>query len=188
MSISQKPLRSELGFSSPGFIVDTYGNINITGDFKKNGVPIGFSGTTLASSIIYSSLTTLGTLSSLIVDTTPPLEGFAGVITMLGSGIDSTINNVVIGDDTPSVGKFTNLSSTVSLTVIDGTVTMTPFNTGVIDNITIGGSTPRPGTFTNVSITTTPSNSSHATTKSYVDTANAALKLNATALAIALGS
>jgi hypothetical protein len=65
---------------------------------------------------------------------------------------------------------------------------LSPSLSGNIDNISIGSTTPKDGKFTSVTLTTTPSNASDATTKSYVDTANAALKINATALAIALGS
>ena len=195
MSISQKPLRSELGFSSPGFIVDTYGNINITGDFKKNGVPIGFSGTTLASSIIYSSLTTLGTLSELTVDTsTSTTEGgglisISGRILISGSGASSSINNVVIGNVTPQNGTFESLTINNTLSFSNSALlNLSPFIQGNIDNMRIGISNPADAKFTNITITLSPTNSSHATTKEYVDTANTALKINATALAIALGS
>lgn len=171
MSISQKPLRSDSGFSSPGFVVDTSGNINITGIFKVNGVPV-LGGSALPSTIVTSNLTTLGTLVALTVD---------GVISVTGNGASSTINNVVIGNDTPLAATFTTLTVTDNLTI-------NPTTIGAIDNVNIGNNIQGTGKFTAVTITQPPSLATDATTKSYVDNTTTALKLNATALAIALGS
>ena len=68
MSVNQLPLKSEYGFISPGFSVDTNGNVNITGQFQVNGAAITASTTTLPSNIVFSSLTQTGTLTALTVN------------------------------------------------------------------------------------------------------------------------
>jgi hypothetical protein len=178
MSISQKPLRSESGFASPGFIADTYGNINITGDFKVNGVPV-LGGTTLPSTIVSSNLTSVGTLLALTVN---------GVLAITGNGATSSINNTLIGNVTPLAGTFTTLDVTTLLNVETGSISINPETTGSLDNVIIGNTTPVTSKFTTVTITQAPLTATDATTKNYVDSADAALKKQATTLAIALGS
>jgi hypothetical protein len=204
MSISQKSLRSESGFESPGFKVDTYGNVNIAGAFKINGVSISSSSGTLSSMYVYSSLTRVGTLSQLTVNGPTVLSG--GTLTVSSTGIISitsgttgSLNNVIIGNNTAAAGTFTNLTanistitsltaptlSTTSLTATNltntGTLNINPTTLGAINHVNIGYNTPGTGKFTKLTLTTDPSNTTDATTKKYVDT-------RATAMAIALGS
>jgi hypothetical protein len=204
MSISQKPLRSEMGFSSPGFEVDTYGNVNISGSFKINGSSISSSSGTLPSMYVYSSLTRVGTLSELTVHgNTEFTNGTLTVSTtgtvLITSGTTGSLNNVAIGNNVASTGEFTTLAADVgnittftalSLTTTTasvnnltntGTLSVNPTVTGSIDHVNIGYTTPGTGKFTTLTITTTPYNNTDATTKKYVDT-------RISAMAIALGS
>lgn len=209
MSISQKSLRSESGFESPGFKVDTFGNVNIAGAFKINGVSISSSSGTLSSMYVYSSLTRVGTLSQLTVNGPTVLSG--GTLTVSSTGIISitsgttgSLNNIIIGNNTAAAGTFTNLTANISTitsltapTLVTtslnatnlnatnltntGTLNINPTTVGAINRVNIGYTTPGTGKFTNLTITTAPSNTTDATTKTYVDT-------RATAMAIALGS
>lgn len=183
MSISQKPLRSESGFASPGFIVDTYGNINITGDFKVNGVPV-LGGTALPSTIVSSNLTSVGTLASLTVNGNTVLSNGSVTINStsavtITSNTVGSINNIAIGNTTPSTGAFTILSAVDFSNT--GTVNISPTTLGSIDNVNIGYTTPGTGKFTSITITTPPINNTDATQKKYVDT-------RSIAMSIALGS
>jgi len=73
------PLSSATGFSSPGFAVDSTGNISMNGNLVltagniTNGSTILLTPTTLGSGITGSSLTSLGTLNSLTVNN--PISG-----------------------------------------------------------------------------------------------------------------
>lgn len=209
MSISQKPLRSDSGFSSPGFNVDTLGNVNITGAFKINGVSISTSSGTLPSMYLYSSLIRVGTLSQLEVEGNTSITNGTLTVSSTGavsitSGTTGSLNNIAIGNTTASTGAFTDLTADTSTilaltattttstnitatntTAVNlsntGTLSINPATTGAINNVNIGYSTPGTGKFTTLTITTTPSNTTDATTKKYVDT-------RISAMAIALGS
>lgn len=204
MSIAQKPLRSEMGFSSPGFEVDTYGNVNISGSFKINGSSISSSSGTLPSMYVYSSLTRVGTLSELTVHGNTEFTNGTITVSTTGtvsitSGTTGSLNNVAIGNNVASTGEFTTLTADVgnitsftalSLTTTTasvnnltntGTLSVNPTITGSIDHVNIGYTTPGTGKFTTLTITTTPYNNTDATTKKYVDT-------RISAMAIALGS
>jgi hypothetical protein len=204
MSISQKPLRSESGFASPGFIADTYGNINITGDFKVNGVNL-VGGANLPSTTVNSNLTSVGTLVALTV---------TGMLAITGNGVTSSINNTLIGNVTPLAGTFTTLNvttlnvaqinntlignvtplagtfTTLNVTTLlnieTGSISIKPVTVGSLDNVIIGGTTPLASTFTKVTITQTPATATDATTKNYVDNANATLKKQAAEHALIL--
>lgn len=200
-----QPLRSELGFVSPGFTVDLSGNVDITGEFKINGESIALSITdTLPSTYVYSSLTQLGTLTALTVSGNTSFTNGTLTVSSAGavsitSGTTGSLNNVAIGNNTASTGAFTNLTADTStilsltattttatnITAVNlsntGTLNINPATAGAINNVNIGYSTPGTGKFTTLTITTTPSNTTDATTKKYVDT-------RSLAMAIALGS
>ena len=143
MGVIQKQLTSTSGFRSPGFSVDGSGNFSVTtldatGALKINGSDV-LSTTTLASSVVNSSLTSVGILTGLNVDTssdvnilsdtlinlTAPLIEInsnsltitpSGAIT-LTSGTVGTLDNISIGTDTPATGTFTTLTATTDLYV-----------------------------------------------------------------------
>lgn len=204
MSITQKPLRSESGFSSPGFTVDTSGNVNITGAFKINGASISSSSGTLPSMYVYSSLTRVGTLSQLEIEGNTSITN--GTLTVLStgtvsitSGTTGSLNNIAIGNNIAATGAFTDLTADTStilaltasttiatnITAVNltntGTLNISPTTIGSINRVNIGSTTPGTGKFTTLTITSTPSNNTDATTKKYVDT-------RISAMAIALGS
>lgn len=219
MSISQKFLRSETGFESPGFVVDTGGNISFIGSLKSNGVAL-LTPTSLASGIVNSSLTTVGTLTGLTVQGNADIS--AGSVTIdangtlsISSTLTGSIDNVDIGQSIAGAATFTNLTVTgtvafsqtfltpepISIGTIDNyniglttrgsgaftaltantQVILSPNTLGSIDNIQIGQTIASTARFTTASITTLPIDSTHVTTKQYVDN-------KISAFAIALGS
>jgi hypothetical protein len=219
MTISQKYLRSETGFESPGFVVDTGGNINFVGSLRSNGQTL-LTPTSLASGIANSSLTSVGTLIGLTVQGNTSISGGTvsinsnGALT-ISSTLPGSINNVNIGSVTPGTATFTDVTVTGTLNITDTFLKPAPVTTGTIDNyniglttrgsgaftalsanlsvtlaptvlgsinnVTIGQATASTGRFTNVTVTNTPTNSTHVTTKQYVDN-------KISAFAIALGS
>lgn len=204
MSITQKPLRSESGFSSPGFTVDTSGNVNITGAFKINGTSISSSSGTLPSMYVYSSLTRVGTLSQLEIEGNTSISNGTLTVSSTGtvsitSGTTGSLNNIAIGNNIAATGAFTDLTADTStilaltasttiatnITAVNltntGTLNISPTTIGSINRVNIGSTTPGTGKFTTLTITSTPSNNTDATTKKYVDT-------RISAMAIALGS
>lgn len=210
MSISQKSLRSESGFSSPGFMVDTSGNVNITGLFKINNIAIA-GGTSLPSTTILSSLTRVGTLTQLSVHGNTTLSNGTVAISSTGtvtinSSITGSMNNIAIGNLTPTTGAFTSLTANTitantitnlnNLTINPNSLTINPTVSGTMNNVNIGNIDPGTGSFTTLTITTSPTNNTDATTKIYVDTlvntSNTAIQTyvdtKSVALAIALGS
>ncbi len=167
MPTSQKFLRSETGFESPGFTVDSAGNINFVGSLKSNGVTL-LTPTALSSSVLNSSLTSVGTLSSLSVNGAVSITGnsavtvnTAGTVT-ISSGEIGTINNVNIGTTTPGTATFTSLVVTESVVFPNNQFLIpNPEVTGSINNYNIGNLIRGTGAFTtlaaNTGLTLTPS-------------------------------
>jgi hypothetical protein len=111
-SVAYVPLSSEYGFESPGFSVDTSGNItvanlNATQSLTLNGIdfltqtPSGFA-------------STLGTLT--ITSALTVTNGLVHISATNGS----TIDNVDIGSTTPGAGSFTSLSVSELPTTLSG--------------------------------------------------------------------
>jgi hypothetical protein len=100
MAVIYKQLASRYGFTSPGFAVDSTGNIDIAGDLTYNGEPV----------------ITNGTVSSEIGDL------IAHQIVDINATPTGSINNVVIGATTARAGTFTTVAAT---TVTATTVTAT---------------------------------------------------------------
>jgi hypothetical protein len=92
MAVVYKQLASRYGFLSPGFTVDSTGNIDIAGDLTYNGAPVITSGAVNQGSgdLIASQIVT--------INATPT----------------GSINNVVIGATTARAGTFTTLSATTA--------------------------------------------------------------------------
>ena len=164
MTISQKYLRSETGFESPGFVVDTSGNINFVGSLRSNGQTL-LTPTSIASGIINSNLTTVGTLTGLTVQGTTSIS--SGIVTIsstgalsISSALRGNINNVNIGTTTPGTGTFTNLTVTGTLSTTEIFLKPAPVTIGTIDNYNIGLTTRGSGAFTalsaNLSVTLAP--------------------------------
>lgn len=155
MTISQKYLRSETGFESPGFVVDTGGNINFVGSLRSNGQTL-LTPTSLASGIVNSSLTSVGTLVGLSVQGNTNIS--SGTVTINSNGalsissvLPGSINNVNIGSVTPGSATFTDLTVTGTITLTETFLTPSPSTIGTIDNYNIGLTTRGSGAFTALS-------------------------------------
>ncbi len=145
MSNVTKLFRSQSGFTSPYFVVDSIGNmivssLVVTGNrveisagcyISYNGVPL-LTNTSLSSSIVNIP----GTLTSLTVGGSTTLTGnltATGGIVSIASSSTGTLDNVSIGSITPNAAAFTTLATTGNAT-FGGTSNVTFNNTG---NVTI---------------------------------------------------
>jgi hypothetical protein len=180
MTVTYSKFQTGDGFKSPSLDIDALGNISATSldvlSLKIDGevlFGIGAPGaveggpvTSLAPSIVSSSLTSVGTLTGLTVQGNTTISNGLVQINSLSTG---TINNIDIGETTPGNGTF------VSLTATTGTITTLNSTTATLG--TASATTVTSGT---VVLNNAPTALNHATTKSYVDT-------QITALSIALG-
>jgi hypothetical protein len=141
MSNVTKLFRSQTGFTSPYFVVDSIGNmivssLVVTGNrveisqgcyISYNGRPL-LTNTSLSDSIVNIP----GTLTGLTVGGTTNLTGAltasGGIISLTGA-TGSTLDNVTIGANIPAVANFTTLSTTGNVT-LGGTSNITLNNTG----------------------------------------------------------
>jgi hypothetical protein len=97
------PLSSATGFTSPGFAVDSTGNISMNGNLVltvgniTNGSTVLLTPTTLGSGITGSSLTSLGTLTSLTVTNpiTGNITGYSSSIFSQNSTLNVDLSNNV---------------------------------------------------------------------------------------------
>lgn len=126
MTVTYKPLSSETGFASAGFSVGPTGALIANGIDTTNG--LSFNGlqvlntTTIGSTVLNSSLQTLGTLTGLTVNSTGAVSVTAASVTVsssgvlsLTSGVVGTINNVNIGGTTPGDGTFNTLTASTNI-------------------------------------------------------------------------
>jgi hypothetical protein len=116
MAVIYKQLASRYGFTSPGFAVDSTGNIDIAGDLTYNGEPVITNGAVASES---------GDL-------------IAHQIVTINASPTGSINNVVIGATTARAGTFTTVTATTvtaptvtATTVSASTVTITQPTTNV---------------------------------------------------------
>ena len=154
MTTRYVPFESKSGFKSPGFSVNengdltVSGNIDTTGSFKINGVPIIDPSDSIVGldPVIQRALglKEIGTLDYLNVagDLVVSNASTAYIRIQGGTGL---IDNVSIGSQFPADGNFTSL------------------------NVGPGDSTGELTVQGNIYITTPPTLSSHATRKDYVD-------------------
>jgi hypothetical protein len=139
MTIAYKQFSSDLGFKSPGFSVDengnfTIANLNTTSSIAINGDTV-IDTSSLGSGILSSSLTSVGTLNGLTVNSATPI----GLTTTGALNLNADVG----------------LLSANTLTVTSsGTIAIAAGTTGTIDNITIGETSPAAGTFTTLTATT----------------------------------
>lgn len=147
MSSVTKLFRSQAGFTSPYFVVDSIGNmivssLVVTGNrveisqgcyISYNGVPL-LTNTSLASSVVNIP----GTLTSITVGGPTNLTGnltAKGGVVSVASSTTGTLDNVSIGSVTPNAGAFTTLSTSGTSTfsgtgdfnvTTSGSVTISP--------------------------------------------------------------
>lgn len=135
MTVTYSPLESGSGFSSPGFLVGLNGAITTTAldtnSLTFAGVEL-FTPTSLGNSIVTSSLTTIGTLTGLTVNSTTTVAINSTGSIVLSPGTVGTINNMSIGATTPSTGIFTTLTAPTITTT-----TLTASNNIFIGNINV---------------------------------------------------
>ena len=154
MSVRYQPFESKSGFLSPGFSVNengdltVSGNIDTTGSFKINGVPIiDPSDSIIALDAVIQralGLKEIGTLEYLNVFGDVVISNASTPYIRIQGGIGN-IDNVTIGASGPADGNFTSL------------------------NVGPGDSTGELTVDGDIYITNTPTLSSHATRKDYVD-------------------
>jgi hypothetical protein len=160
MTVIYSPLESSYGFLSPGFTVDTVGNITAP---NLNVTNVVMSGDLVANGANLSS-----SLSTLRIN---------GVVKLTSTALGPT----VVSSSLTSVGTLNGLTVNGQLTVSNSVIQLTSITVGTIDNVNIGATTPGTGNFTSLSVTATPTTSTSAANKLYVDRRSAAY-------AIALGS
>jgi hypothetical protein len=126
MTVTYKPLSSETGFASTGFSVGPTGALIANGIDTTNGLSFNglqaLSTTALGSTVINSSLQTLGTLTGLTVNSTGTVSLSAATIIVattdaiaITSGAVGAINNVNIGGTTPGNGTFNTLTASTNI-------------------------------------------------------------------------
>jgi hypothetical protein len=164
MTVIYSPLESSYGFTSPGFTVDTVGNITAPNITVSN---IVMSGDLVANGANLSSA-----LSTLRIN---------GVIKLSATALGAT----VVTSSLTSVGTLTGLTINGQLTVSNGVIQLTSSTVGTLDNVNIGSTTPGTGAFTGLAVTATPTTNTSVTNKLYVDQA---INKRSAAYAIALGS
>ena len=179
MSVNFSPLKSNFGFSSPGFAVSNTGNLQaenlqIQGNATVNG--------TLYFNIISNINGNDDTLQPFsLLDTSDSTISLSPLIknsSLTGLGV---LNRLEVDGDV-----YIGIASTNFLTIDNGRVVVNNINLGSIENSTIGLITPAGARFTTATmatatITNTPTLAGHATRKDYVDS-------RISALSIALGS
>jgi hypothetical protein len=186
MSIKYLPLESKSGFKSPGFSVSETGDLTVEGtvvfdgkleaaeNFTVGGIQVldnTTSTVSLGESIVYSSLTRLGTLEFLevggdfrVTDGFETLVDISnGQVTIVSTGLVGTLDNVDIGSNIPANGQFNQLvvGSNTNL----GTLSVNG-NFVVAQNSQFDGEILVNG---NISAGTVPTAPSHVTRKDYVD-------------------
>jgi len=152
MSNVTKLFRSQSGFTSPYFVVDSVGNmivssLVITGNrveisagcyISYNGLPL-LTNTSLSSSIVNIPGTLTGLTVSGPTSLTGRLTASGGIITVSGAA-GSTLDNVAIGTTTPAAATFTTLRTFGNVT-IDGTGNLIVNTTGSATISPAGGVT-----------------------------------------------
>lgn len=184
MTIQQKPFRSEFGFRSPSFQVDSQGNLTastITAS-DVNATTVSVNGVVLleagriTENVVDSSLQTIGVLQNLTVNGEVAFKS-SGVNRLLiqdgkitiNSRIPGNIDNIDIGLNTP--GRI----EAYRIQLVDnggnvGNLILDNANVSV-DAAVIAGA----ATFSSpINISQPPTLSSHATRKDYVDNASIA--------------
>jgi hypothetical protein len=152
MSNVTKLFRSQTGFTSPYFVVDSIGNmivssLVVTGNrveisqgcyISYNGRPL-LTNTSLSDSVVNIP----GTLTGLTVAGTTSLTGAltvsGGIVSFTGAN-GSTLDNITIGSTTAAGAKFTTLQTTGNVT-IDGNGNFVVSTTGSATISPVGGIT-----------------------------------------------
>lgn len=181
MTVTYSKFQSSKGFETNNILISDTGDIealSIDVDVIKLGgstlFTAGSGSLSLPSNVTGSSLTSLGTLTSLTVSGNVTVSNGLVQISSLTTG---SIDNIEIGQTTPASAVFTDLTAS-------GDIVLDSDNLGSIDNMEIGQTTPAVASFTdvdltnlqsseitsnNVTINQLPTNIDHAVRKDYFD-------------------
>ena len=187
MAVNYSRLKSKSGFESPGFVVNTSGNIAATSLTLDNSISVPQistdtitisnqplftnNGTTLSPTVIGSSLQSVGTLNALTVDGNIRLRtGGENKISIIDGRVEiksttrGEIENVNIGTENPGTLRATSVTvvsdqgSPGSLTASGANIN---FNASVIAGTVAFSQAPSSGT--------APANGDDLVRKDYVD-------------------
>ena len=145
--------------------ISTLGNIAVSGQSTLSAAFIldSFNITTPDNAISITTNSTTRTLTFTAVNY--PSMNVTGSFTSTISGTTNTIDNTIIGSNTPYPAKFTSLTTTglTNLTPADSNVTISPTGTGrlvansavagTMNKVVIGSVTPSTATFSTLTLT-----------------------------------
>lgn len=171
MTVEYTPLKSNYGFSSPGFSVDESGNVSINNIVISgntsilNNISVG--GNAVVDGVVIAQNLQIGTTGNSF----NIIDDDDSTITLSQSIKNSHLTNLGILEKLEVDGDISvGLSSTNFLSITNGQIIINSIGIGTIDNIDLGQTTPRQAAFTTATSTTQPSASNHLTRKDYVDT------------------
>jgi hypothetical protein len=168
MTVEYSPLKSTYGFSSPGFVVDELGNVNLASNIVVNGNAT-VSGTLFASNLNFKNGVTL-------------FDDDDSTVSLSTDIINSHLRSLGVLQRLEVDGDvYLGISSTNFITIDNGSVVINSSETGNMDNIAIGENTPADATFLDAAANNAPTLASHLTRKDYVDA-------RVTAFSIAFGA
>ena len=156
MTVEYSPLKSNYGFSSPGFNVNELGNVNLANNIVVSG-DATINGTLLASNINFNNGITL-------------FEDDDSTISLSTSITNSHLKNLGVLEKLEVDGDvYLGIASTNFIRIDNGTVVIDSLQTGSMDNIEIGVNTPADAAFLDAAATNQPTLANHLTRKDYVD-------------------
>jgi len=171
MTVEYSPLKSNYGFSSPGFAVDQTGNVVLDNNITVDGNAV-INGTLFAQSVQFGD----NEASFDIVENDDSTFTLAKEIT------NSHLRNLGVLERLEVDGDvYIGIASTSFITIDNGSVVINSSEIGSIDNIEIGQNTPADAAFTTATATNQPTNIEDLTRKDYVD-------VRITAFSIAFGA
>jgi len=171
MTVEYSPLKSNYGFSSPGFAVDELGNVNLTNTIVVDG------NASVYGTLFVNKLQIAGAGASFDI-----IENDDSTLTLSKDIKNSHLRNLGVLERLEVDGDvFIGISSTNFISIDNGSVVINSSETGNMDNIAIGENTPADATFLDAAANNTPTLASHLTRKDYVDA-------RVTAFSIAFGA
>lgn len=159
MTVEYSPLKSNYGFSSPGFVVDQTGNVTLENNIIVAGNAT-VNGTLFAENVQFGNQET----NFNIVDNDDSTFSLAKEIT------NSHLRNLGVLEKLEVDGDvYIGIASTSFITIDNGTIIISSSEVGSLDNIEIGQNTPAEAAFTVATASTQPTETGHLTRKDYVD-------------------
>ncbi len=173
MTVEYSPLKSNNGFQSPGFSVDSSGNVTMDGNLLVDG-DATVNGVLFVDNIQFADQET-GRIFNIIEDDD-------SVLTLSSTITNSHLKNLGILEKLEVDGDvYIGIASTNFLSIDNGTLVINSSEVGSLDNIEIGQNTPADAAFVVATASSQPTDLNHLTRKDYVDT-------RVSAFAIAFGA